>query len=463
VVLGYWLRNGIPSLLSTPWGEPSPLHADFNGRVLVLSLGVTVLTGLVFSLAPAWQAMRVEPTTALKQSGRASSRSKPFARRLLIVFQVALSVVILIAAGLFVRTLLNLRSAELGFKPDGILLFNIDPPRTRYAGAPRKVLFTRLEEEIARVPGIESASLSSATLVAGNSSTTRVEVPGRVAPPGNGNAWINDVGDRFFETMGIPILAGRPLGSEDSATSLPVAVINQQFARTFFGEEQPLGRTFLRSGKTVYLVVGICRDTRFSRVNEPMPPTFYRPLAQVEDLNAMTFEVRSMLDPTVLMNGIREAVRAVDPQLPIFDVRTQSEQITATFSRARMFAALTVSFGCLALVLACVGIYGIVANAVNSRVGEIGIRMALGARRIQVKVLILRETAVLAALGVGLGVLTAAWLARYVGTFLYNLTPFDPISAAVAVLLMLSVALLAAWWPARAAARLDPLSALRHD
>jgi len=463
VLLGFWLRNGIPRLLATSW-DPSPLEAEFNGRVLWLSIGLTMLTGVLFSLAPMWQATHVRVATALKDGGRATmSRSRRLARRSLVVLQVGLSVVLLIGAGLFVRTLWNLRSTELGFTPDRIVLFTIDPPRTRYTGPQRTTLFARLEEAIGGLPGVQAATLSSEALVANSSSTTRAVPTGRAPREGHADrAWVNEVGSAFFETMEIPIVYGRGLGPQDRAGSLVVAVVNQQFVRTFFPDRNPLGQRF-KSGDAVYQIVGVSADARYNRISAPMPPTFYRAFAQAKDISAMTFEVRTTVGQGSLLAMVREAVGRIDKDLPVFDVRTQVEQIDATLSQQRLFATLTSAFGLLALVLASVGIYGIISGSVASRIGEIGIRMALGAGRSQVLRMILREAVGLAALGVGIGVATAAGLGKYVSSFLYELTPFDPLTAALAVLLMLGVALLSGWWPARFASRLDPMQALRHD
>ncbi len=462
VLLGFWLRNGIPQLLATSW-QPGPMQADFNARVLALSVGVTLLTGVLFSLAPMWQATRVRVASALKDGGRTTmSRSRRLTRRSLVVVQVGLSVVLLIAAGLFVRTLWNLRAADLGFQPQRIVLFTIDPPRTRYADQGRTALFARLEDEIARLPGVLSASLSSEALVAGSTSTTRVTPTGRPSRGQLDRAWINEVGSAFFETMGIPILYGRALGPQDRAGSLQVAVVNQQFVRHFFPDQNPLGQTFSH-GDEICHIVGVSANARYDRISTPMPPTFYRPFAQAKDLGAMTFEVRTALDAGSLLRMVRRAVGTIDKDLPVFDVRTQVEQIDATLSQQRLFATLTSAFGLLALVLAAVGIYGVIASSVASRIGEIGVRMALGAAGRQVRSMILRETIGLAGLGVVAGVLGAAGLTRYVASFLYDVTTFDPITAAAAVLLMLGVALLSGWWPARFAARLDPMQALRHE
>ena len=460
-LLGFWLRNGIPRLLATPW-NPQPIQAEFSSRVIALSFAITLVTGVLFSLAPMWQAARVRVASAIKEGGRATmSRSRRLARRSLVVAQVGLSVVLLIGAGLFLRTLWNLRSADLGFEPRRIVLFTVDPPRTRYAGTDRTSLFSRLEAEIARLPGVESVSLSSEALVAQGSSQTRVRPLGRAAAGEPERAWVNEVGSAFFETMGIPILYGRALGAHDRAGSLHVAVVNQQFARQFFPDENPLGRRFV-SGNHEYEIVGVSGDARYDRVNRPMPPTFYRPFAQENDLNAMTFEVRTPLSVASLRRSVQGAVARVDRDLPVFDVRTQVEQIDATLSQQRLFAVLTSAFGLLALVLASVGIYGVIAASVASRTAEIGVRMALGAASRQVLTMVLRETVGLAMLGIVVGVVAAAGLARYIAGFLYGVTPFDPVTAALVVALMLCVALLAGWWPARLAAALNPVQALRH-
>ena len=216
-----------------------------------------------------------------------------------------------------------------------IVLFTIDPPRTRYVSAARSLLFTRLEAEIAGLPGVQAASLSSDPLVAGSRSTTHVIPTGRASRGDLDRAWVNDVGTMFFETMGIPIVHGRGLGPQDRAGSLRVAVINQQLARSFFPGVNPVGQTFV-NGKDVYHIVGVSGDARFDRINTPMPPTFYRPFTQAPDLSSMTFEVRTPLDPGALVQSVRAAVARVDKDLPVFDVRSQLQQIDATLSQQRL-------------------------------------------------------------------------------------------------------------------------------
>jgi predicted permease len=273
---------------------------------------------------------------------------------------------------------------------------------------------------------------------------------------------VNEVGDRFFETMSIPILHGRSLGSRDHANSPGAIVVNQQFVRNFFSDANPLGKA-VKSGSNTYEIVGICGDARFDEIRGPVPPTFYRPFTQGRELGDMTFEVKTAASAASVLKSVREIVRSIDKDLPIYDIRTQSQQIDATLSRERLFASLTSGFGLLALILASVGIYGIMAYAVARRTNEIGVRMALGAQTCQVLLMILRETALLAGTGAVIGILAAAGLTRYISSMLYGLKPSDPLTFGGAVMLLVTVALAAGWWPARKASRLEPMVALRHE
>jgi predicted permease len=462
LLLGYWLRNGIPRLMGNSW-QPDVVQGAFSGRVLLLTVGVTLATGVLFSLAPIWQATRVKVGASLKDGGRTTvGRSRRTSRRVLVVVQVAVSVVLLVGAGLFVRTLWNLRSASLGFNPERLVLFTIDPPRTRYDGEARSALFVRLEEAIARIPGVESTTLTSVALVADGSWTTRATPSGRESRGAQDRTWVNDVGAGFFQTMGIPILRGRGLEPQDRAGASHAAVVNQQFVKTFYPDKDPIGQTF-KSGNTLYTIVGVSADARYHRVDQPMPPTFYRAYAQAAHLESMTFEVRTSLATGALMRSVQAAVGGIDRDLPVFDVRSQTDQIDATMSQQRLFAGLTSAFGVLALILASIGIYGVIAGSVATRITEIGVRMALGAERGQVLRMILREAALLAAFGLVLGLAAASGLVRQLTDYLYELTPFDPITAVTAVCLILGVALVSGWWPARAGSRLDPMQALRHE
>jgi predicted permease len=462
LVFAYWTRAAIPGLLLPSWAAGElHLNPEFDGRVLLMTMAVTIATTVLASLGPIAQALRVEIGASLKEGGRGILAPAARHGTWLVVFQVCLSVSLLIGAGLFLRTLSNLRSVSLGFRPDQVVLFAVDPPRARYAGHARRALFARLDKAIRAIPGVETASVSAAPLVSGGSSTTRVGPNGR--PVGSENkAWVNDVGSRFFETMGIPILAGRSFDEHDHEKSAPVVVVNRQFAREFFSNDNPIGRT-IGNNDLLYEIVGVCGDTPFGRLRSPVPPTFYRHFTQAGELGAMTFEVRTAASAGTIMNAVRAEVRAIDKDLPVFDVRTQTQQIDGTLSRERLFVALTSAFGLLALALASIGIYGLMAHGVSRRTNEIGIRLALGAERRDVLAMILREAASLAALGAVLGVVAAAALSRYVRAMLFGITPADPATIGGAVAAMMAVALLAGWLPARKASRLDPMIALRHE
>jgi predicted permease len=463
IAIGYVSRNTIPQMMMPAWSEDR-FSAMFDARVLVLAMAVTIATSVLFSLAPIWQTRRVDINTALKDGGRGATRgsSAPMRGKSLIVFQVGLSVLLLIAAGLFIRTLTNLQAVNLGFKPERILLFTMDPPRTRYTGEARKQLFERIRQDLAAIPGVEEASLSATVLVSENRSRSSIALEGQTANHKT-PSWENDIGHRFMETMGIPLVAGRSFDARDRPNSPLVAIVNQRWAREYYPETpNPVGRRF-RVDKDTYEIIGMCGDASYYSVRTAVPPTMYRLFLQSTDISSMTFELRTSAATPTLMKNVRAVVDRIDRDLPVFDVRTQTQQIDATVSRERLFAMLTVAFGVLALVLASIGIYGLMAFNVSRRTSEIGIRIALGARRLDVLLMVLREASWLAIVGVVLGVASAVWLGRYIQAMLFGVEFADPIAIGAAIALMLMVALLAGWLPARRASRLDPMTALRHE
>jgi predicted permease len=262
--------------------------------------------------------------------------------------------------------------------------------------------------------------------------------------------------------MGVPIVLGRSYDAHDGRQSPKVAIVNQQFVRKFLPGENPIGRQF-GDGDDTFEIVGVCGDTQYDRARAPVPPTWFNLLQQARETNAMTFAVRTTAGVPAILPMIREAVRAVDKDLAVFDVRTQQQQVDSTMSRERLFVTLTSAFGVLALILASVGIYGILAQNVSRRTPEIGIRMALGATRGDLLVMVLREASLLAVIGVIVGAAVAAGLGRYVQAILFGVRPIDPIAIGGSITAMLAVALLAGWLPARRASRLEPMVALRHE
>lgn len=377
------------------------------------------------------------------------------------MFQVLLSVLLLIGAGLFFRTLTNLRSTAIGFEPRHILLFSLDPPRQRYSRARRIQFFHNVEQTLAATPGISEVSLSSDALVANNMSIMNFKPDGIPKHRGQADrAWVNSVGAHFFQTMGIPILLGRAFDEQDTAGSPPVAVINELLAKEFFPKVNPIGRTF---NSDHVKIIGVCANSKFADLRSDPPATFYRPYLQQDDIWSMTYEVKAYGDPQNLIASVRNTVNKIDRDVPLIDIRTQTEQIDATLTEERLFAALTGSFGLLALLLASIGIYGVTSYAVAQRTREIGIRMALGAQRLQVLRSILSEASFLAVVGISGGVIMGLGLTRFIASLLYGLKPTDPLTLSAAALLLFTVTLFAAWLPARRASRIDPIQTLRHE
>jgi predicted permease len=461
LLLAFLGRNAIPRLLSTSW-EPSPFVTRFDGGVFAFAAAASLLTGLLFGLAPAWQATRMDINSSLKDSAATvTKRRKGLTGKSIVVFQVCLSVLLVMSSALFIRTLMNLSSSKLGFQPNYILLFDINPPRSRYPAPQDMALHRRLEEGFASLPGVESVTLSGDALVAGDSDITDFvpnEQPRKSADAQT--AYVLNVGENFFTTMGIPIMAGRGFNSGDTPTSPKVAVINQSLAREYFPHSNPIGTTF---NKEHFQIVGICGDAKFRDLRTDPPPTFYFPYRQGEDAGHMTFEIRTKGKPASVVSAIREVVQSVDKDLPLVDVRTQVEQIDETMQTERIFAVLSGAFGVLALVLASIGVYGVMAYAVSRRTNEIGIRMALGAQPGTIGRMVLGETLGLMLAGILFGLLLGWVAGRLIDSLLFGISPHDPVTLTTVAGVLLLVGLLAGYVPARRATRVDPMVALRHE
>jgi predicted permease len=461
LLLGYFTRNVIPSLLEDPW-QPNHLILNFDWRVLAFTLAITLATGVLFGILPAWQATRVNVNAALKDVSHSTlTRQRLWMGKTLIIVQVALSTVLLVGAGLFVRTLINLSRAPLGFHPDHILLFDLNPPRSHYTDQQILRLYEQLEEKLAALPGVKAETVSSEPLIANDRWTTGFHIAGRQPDRERDHAWANSVGVDFFSTMGIPLLTGRSFTAQDTATSPKVAVVNQALVRKFFPGGDPIGQTF---NDEHIQIIGVVADAKFFDVRSDPPPTYYMDYRQwLDRARGISFEIRTAADPSSVLQQVRAAVESLDHDLPLVDVRTQTEQVAATMSGPRLFAQLTGGFGLLALVLASIGIYGVMAYTVARRISEIGIRMALGAQARQVLAMVLREASWLAIAGVVAGAAAALLLTRLVGSMLYGLSASDPVTFAAAACLLIAIALLAGFAPARRASRVDPMQALRHE
>ncbi|HEV2484378.1 MAG TPA: ABC transporter permease [Terracidiphilus sp.] len=475
VVIGYFGRNAIPKMTENAW-ERTDFHIHFDWKVFTFTAGITILTGLLFGLAPAWAATRAELNHGPNEMSLAATRRRKGAGgKLLVGIQIALSTLLVIGAGLFLRTLVSLSSVEIGFKPDHLLLGEIDPPRNRYPAGKDIALNQRLEQAFAAVPGVESVSPAMDAYVSGNLDATDFLSEGeKLGALKHQEEDYNLVGNQFFSTLKIPILAGRAFGPQDTANSPRVAVINESLARTRFHGQNPIGKRFVTDphdadgsgvllGRNSIEIVGICGDTRYVDMRSEPPPQFFLPYVQQPSVSGMIYEIRTAMEAEAIVPGLREVVRQVDPDLALLHIRTQNQQVTADLQQESTFVTLTSGFGLLALLLASVGIYGIMAYSVAIRRNEIGIRLALGAQPGQVRSMILRESTALAGVGIVAGLTAALALTRLVKSMLYGIQPYDPVTLTVGVFTLLAVALAASWIPARRAAAVQPMDALRHD
>ncbi len=467
LLLAWGIRNAIPRLLSDGWNPPA-FSARFSWQIFLFALGITLLTGLIFGLAPAWQATRVRVSSGLKDSGQTvTPRRRGLVGKAIAVLQVALSMLLVFGAGLFVQTLMRLGHAPLGFRSHNILLFTMQLPETRFPGVASLPVLRQVEEKLGAVPGVEGATLIRIPLISGNASNgTFVPEGEHYKAEDRPSVLVNDVGQNFFRVFGIPILSGRNFDTTDTPTSRKAAIVNESLARNFFPGVNPIGRTFMAGlNHPVQMeIVGVCADAKYYAMRKNAEPTYYALYTQkTSGLTDPTFAVATRTEGAAILPSLRDAVRSVDRNLPVLDVRTQDEQIAASVRNERIFANLTAGFGALALVLACIGIYGIMAYAVSQRTNEIGIRMALGARPERVQRMVLREASWLTAIGVAAGLIGAMGLGRVVASLLYGVKATDLPTVLGSATLLIVVALGASWIPARRAAGVDPMRALRHE
>ena len=447
-------------------GEQVMLELALDLRVLAFTAAACLLTTLLFGLAPGLRGTRVEVTPALKENARGSSVSlRSWLSRSLIVAQVAVSLLLLVAAGLFVRTLGNLQGVDPGFNRQSLLLFRINPRLSGYEGQQITTLYERLLERIRAVPGVRSATLSRHPLLSGMRMISGITLRGRSMPAGVTNTvFVNDVEASFLDTMEIPLLMGRGLSPRDDERSPKVAIINQTMAQMFLPGINPVGQRFGFdfSESAGVEIVGVARDAKYADLRSETPPTIYIPYFQ-EAPGLANCAVRVIGEPSSIIAAIREAVRGVDKDLPLFDIKTQNAQIEQLLSQEILFARLSSFFGMLALVLACVGLYGVMSYVVARRTNEIGIRMALGAERGNVVKMIMKESMTPVVLGLVIGLLTALGATRFISSMLFGLEPNDRVTISLAVLTMIAVTALAAYLPARRAAGVNPVDALRCE
>jgi predicted permease len=469
LLFAYWGSNLLVAMMQRGNDRLAlDLHPDI--RVLAFTAGACLLTGLLFGLAPAFRATRVDLIPALKLSAAAlgSGHQRMRLGKALIVSQVALSLVLLFGAGLFVRTLVNLQTQNVGFSRENLLLFGIAPREAGYKDARFTMLCRQVQDGVARLPGVRSATSSLHLLLSGSMRGSTIGVPGYALAPREGTSvQVLPVGTDFLTTMGIPLVMGRDLSAHDDENAPKVALINQTMARKYWRDQNPIGKHFTM-GKLDLEVVGVVQDLKYTSLRREIAPVVYHPFVQnANSMPHMHFEVRTAGDPTALIPAVRQVVASLDRRLPVFDLRTQTQQIDELLLQERLFAKLTGFFGTLALIRVCVGLYGIMSYTVARRTSEIGIRMALGAQRGNILGMVLREVLLLVGIGVALGIaaslVTAKFAASAVAGLLFGLKITDATAISVAALLMLAVAILAGFLPARRASRVNPMVALRYE
>jgi predicted permease len=460
-----------------------PISASPSMPVLLFAFGVSLLTGMAFGIAPAWMATRVDPIEALRGVSRSTARMGSLPRKTLVVFQAALSVILLSASGLLTTALHRLENQDLGLNQDRRTVVNIEPRLAGYRPEQLTLLYRRIHDSLSSIPGVSAVALCTYSPQNGNQWGGRVWVDGHPAPGPNddNSAFWDRVTAGYFDAVGNPIVRGRGITEQDTSTSRHVAVINEAFARRFFKQQDPIGEHFGRSGMGAsrqYEIVGIAKDIRNLTYNldKPTDPFYFLPEAQhdvspdagfteISPGSHFLHDVVMVTKPgaSLALAQVRQAVASVDPNLPITALHTLREQVAAQFTQQRLIANLTSFFGALALILASIGVYGVMAYNVGSRTSEIGVRMALGANRSDVFALILRGALALISFGLLLGIPLALAAGRFLGSQLYGINQYDPMIIAMAILVLGSSALTAALIPAFRASSISPLQALRAD
>ncbi|HET9400009.1 MAG TPA: ABC transporter permease [Candidatus Acidoferrales bacterium] len=488
VLLARWSARGLLAFAMNATTQPVPFSVDLDLRVLGFALGAAIGTGVLFGLAPAIRSMRFDLSPALKESaeaaGRAAGRKRFTLGNSLVVAQVGLTVIVLMGAGLLVHTLRNLRSLDPGFATENLVNFYVDATLTGYKDAELLEFYHGLRDKFSGVPGVISATCADEVLLSGSISITGFPKPGAGGKT-RADADVLGIGPNFFETMKLPIVLGRTFRPEEfllaeksseqegdpkrELTILLPAVVNEIFVKEYFPKVNPIGQRFGADGpeftgdsdtrKTAgWVIVGIVKDAFYSTLRRKVHPTMYVPSPR-----GGSFELRTAGNPLAVMPAVREIVRQAGTDIPITNVKTQTQQIDDLLYQERLIARLSSFFGVLALLLACIGLYGLLAYEVSRGTREIGIRMALGAQASSVLKRVIAHGILLAAFGAAIGIAASIGVTRYLGSMLYGVHPTDAATLAGVSVILMAVAIAACYVPARRATRVDPLVALRHE
>ena len=466
--------------LAFPDSPNVPIHASPSLPILGFAFLLSLLTGVVFGIVPAWISSHSDPAEALRGVNRSTRDRASLPQKSLIVFQAALSLVLLVCAGLLTKSLRNLEHQDFGIQTANRYVLHLDPAGAGYSVARLPGFNQRLEQAFAALPGIESVGLALYSTLEGDNWSEGIELAGRPPTgPNSGSSW-DRVSPRFFETVGQPVLRGRGIADSDTAASQLVAVVNETFVKRFFAKEDPIGKHFgIFDPKYAgaFEIVGVVADAKYSSPRDEVRPMYFRPLTQqltgLTAANMVMAESRSLFINSVTLRFarppqnldamVRRTLADIDPNLTVADLHSLDYQVSGNFNQERLIARLTFLFGVLALLLASVGLYGITSYSVARRTGEIGVRMALGAQRGNVLVLVLRSALAQVGLGLALGIPIAFAAGHYMGDQLYAVKAYDPVSMGVALVVLTAAAAFAGFIPARRAASIEPMSALRIE
>ena len=465
LAVSQWTLHILQSTL--PAQAAATFSARFHPQVLLFVAAVTLATALLFGLFPALHSTRADLVSVLKgQGGQPSgARSAARYRTVLATAQITLSMVLLVAAGLFTKSLSNISRVTLGLKADNVITFGVSPELNGYRTKRSLQLFERLEDELAAVPGVAGVSDSLVPLLDGDSSGQDVLVQGyKAGPDTDVNSRYNEIGPAYFRTVGVPLISGREFTKADAADAANVAIVNQAFAAKFDLGNDAVGKWVgnLR-GKLDTEIVGLVQNAKYSRVKDEVPPLLFRPYRQDREIGALTFYLRTSLDPEQLLQVVPKIVARFDPNLPVQKLRTMPQQVRENVFLDRFISTLSTAFAFLATLLAAVGLYGVLAYTVAQRTREIGLRMALGAEPARVRTMVLRQVGIMTLCGAVIGLTAAFWLGRFAQSLLYRLQGSDPTVLAGAAAALAVVALAAGFVPAHRASKIEPMRALRYE
>jgi predicted permease len=435
---------------------------------MVVALALTAGTGLLVGLFPALHSTRPDLVSVLKgQSGQpGGARAAALLRATLATLQICLSMLLLVSAGLFVKSLFNVSRIDLGLKLDRVVTFSVSPVLNGYSPRRSLELFERLEDELAALPGVTGVTASMVPLLAGSNWGSSVGVEGFDAGPDTDtDARYNEVGPTYFGTLGVPLIAGREFTRADSANAAAVAVVNEAFAKKFGLGRQAVGKHIDQGGgkKLDIEIVGLVANAKYSDVKDAVPPQFFRPYRQDDGLGFITFYVRTGVDPAQILGALSRVVARLDPNLPVDTIRTMPQQVRENVFMDRFITVLSASFAGLATLLAAIGLYGVLAYTVAQRTREIGLRMALGATPMGVRRMVMAQTGVMTLVGGTTGLALAGLVGWSAQSLLFELKGYDPAVFAASACLLAAIALGAGFVPALRASRVDPMTALRYE